>query len=117
MVEPYGEHGVKIGPHNPPDVVFEVDHTTDVRRLGERDGGSPDDDPLLRSLRRESHAQGQMEGLATAVLQIFRSRGMEVSEGFPGNAPEFAKTPQAALIQAALTCADEGDFRKLIQDR
>lgn len=201
VVEPYGEHGVKIGPHNPPDVVFEVDHTTDVRRgklriyeafgvpevwvetpdfvapsrprglkagltiyllqgrayqpapesraflgwraedihralteparsghtsavletigrrLGERDGGSPDDDPLLRSLRRESHAQGRVEGLAAAVLQIFRSRGLEVSEGFPGNAPEFAETPQAAVIQAALTCADEGDFRKLIQDR
>ena len=230
-VEPYGEHGVKIGPGNSPDVVLEVDHTTDVRRgklriyeafgvpevwvetpnrsapsrpkglkagltiyllhgqsyqpapesraflgwraedihraltepsrsaqtsaileavgrrLGERDGGTPDDDPLLRSLRSESLAQGwaggkaegqakgrmeglaegrteglaegraegRTEGLAAAVLQIFRSRGIEVSEGFPSNAPEFAKTPQAAIIQAALTCANEGEFRKLIQ--
>ena len=222
-VEPYGEHGVLIGPRNPPDVVLEVDHTTDVRRgklrlyeafgvpevwvetpdrpapsrpaalkagltiyllqgrayqpvpespaflgwraedihralteparsahtsavletlgrrLGERDGGTPDDDPLLRSLRRETlvqgwaggkaegrakgllegreegRAEGRAEGLAVAVLQILRSRGIEVSEGFPSNAPEFAQAPEAAVVQAALACADEGDFRTRLQ--
>ena len=216
VVEPYGEHGVLIGPRNPPDVVLEVDHTTDVRRgklrlyeafgvpevwvetpdrlarsrpkslkagltiyllqgrayqpapesraflgwraedihralteparsgytsailetvgrrLGERDGGAPDDDPLLRSLRRETLAQGwadgkaegrakgrmegRTEGLAAAVLQILHSRGIAVSEGFPGNVPEFAEATEA-VVQAALACANEEDFRTRLQDR
>ena len=67
--------------------------------LGARDGTGPDDDPLLRSQRRqgferghaegrmegraEGRVQGQMEGRAEAraqmVLEILRSRGIEVS--------------------------------------
>ena len=36
VVEPYGKHGVLIGPRNRPDVVLEVDHTYEVRELAER---------------------------------------------------------------------------------
>ena len=102
------------------------------RRLGERDGGAPDDDPLLRSLRRDTLAQGwadgkaegrakgrmegRTEGLAAAVLQILHSRGIAVSEGFPGNVPEFAEATEA-VVQAALACANEEDFRTRLQDR
>lgn len=39
------------------------------RKLGARDGTGPDDDPLIRSLRRESRERGFAEGRAQGVQQ------------------------------------------------
>ena len=58
---------------------------------GAREGTGPDDDPLLRSQRRqgfehghaEGHAAGRAEARAQMVRQILRSRGIEVSARFP----------------------------------
>ena len=98
--------------------------------LGARDGTGPDDDPLLRSQRRqgferghaegrmegraEGRVQGQMEGRAEAraqmVREILRSRGIEVSARFSAAAEAFAAASEEALLAAALGCADEADF-------
>ena len=86
--------------------------------LGAREGTGPDDDPLLRSQRRagfeRGRAQGREEGRAEAraamVRQILRSRGIEVSEGFPAGAAAFAAASEDALLLAAFACADQAEF-------
>ena len=86
------------------------------RRLGVREGTGPDDDSLLRSLRGQSRAQGLAEGLANGraemVRQLLRSRGIEVSEGFPAEVSAFAALPESALVAAALACDSEQDFNE-----
>ena len=74
--------------------------------LGAREGTGPDDDPLLRSQRRAGFERGR----AAMVRQILRSRGIEVSEGFPAGAAAFAAASEAALLSAALACTDQADF-------
>ena len=74
--------------------------------LGAREGTGPDDDPLLRSQRR----QGFERGRAEMVRQILRSRGIEVSEEFPGDATALAAATEAALLTAAFACTDQTDF-------
>ena len=106
--------------------------------LGAREGTGPDDDPLLRSQRRQGfehghaegraaghaagHAEGQAEGHAAGhaagraearaqmVRQILRSRGIEVSTRFPTATEAFAAASEEALLAAALGCADEAEF-------
>ncbi|MCY4374748.1 MAG: Uma2 family endonuclease [Spirochaetaceae bacterium] len=86
--------------------------------LGAREGTGPDDDPLLRSQRRagfeRGRAQGREEGRAEAraamVRRILRSRGIEVSEGFPAGAAAFAAASEDALLSAAFACADQAEF-------
>ena len=78
--------------------------------LGAREGTGPDDDPLLRSQRRQEFERGLAEGHARMVRQILRSRGIAVSAGFAADAEAFAAASEAALLAAALGCADEADF-------
>ena len=89
------------------------------RTLGARDGTGPDDDPLLRSLRDESreegHTTGMAEGRAKTIRQILLSRGLEVSAGFPADAPGFAESPEAEAVAAALACDSERDFHTRIR--
>ena len=84
------------------------------RRLGTREGTGPDNDALLRSLRDQSRArglaEGRAEGRAEMVRQMLLSRGIEVSEGFPADVPEFAGLSEAAIVAAALACDSERDF-------
>ena len=105
--------------------------------LGAREGTGPDDDPMLRSLRRQSRAEGKivgkvigkMEGMAegerkgrtegraegrAATLakmahRLLRSRGLEVSEGFLTD-PVFAASSVDAVFEAASACKDEAEF-------
>ena len=89
--------------------------------LGAREGTGPDDDPLLRSQRRQEFERGRAEGLiagvrkarAEEVRQILVSRGIEVSAGFLADAA-FAAVPEDVLISAALACEDEAAFRTAI---
>ena len=83
------------------------------RALGAREGTGPDDDPLLRSLRDQSRAEGRA-GMVRAMLA---SRGIDVSEGFPANVPAFAASPVAVVVASALHCESEQDFRKRIRER
>ena len=92
------------------------------RALGARDGAGPDDHYFLRSFRDEGRAegreQGRVEGLAESrgklVRQMLVSRGIAVSEGFPAGVPGFAEAPEDVLVQAALACDGEQDFRARI---
>ena len=80
------------------------------RTLGARDGTGPDDDPLLRDLRDESREEGREEGRARTIRRILLSRGIEVSAGFPADAPGFAESPEDEAVDAALACDSERDF-------
>ena len=93
--------------------------------LGAREGTGPDDDPLFRSLRRQSRAEGLAEGerkgrtegerkgradtLAKMARRMLLSRGVEVSEGFLAD-PAFAASSEDAVFDAALTCTNEAEF-------
>ena len=97
-----------------------------ARMLGAASGTGPDDDPLLRTVRRESradgHSQGHAEGRAEgrndgrletrrdAVLQVLQSRGVPASAALPRHLAEFKSIPTAALVRAALQCRDEDDL-------
>jgi len=76
------------------------------RRLGAQEGTGPDNDSLLRSLRDQSRAEGR----AQMLRQMLLSRGIEVSQGFPADAPAFAGASEAAIVAAALACDSERDF-------
>ena len=86
--------------------------------LGAREGTGPDDDPLLRSQRRqeferglaEGRVEGRVEARARMVRQILRSRGIAVSAGFAAAAEAFTAASEEALLAAAFGCADEADF-------
>ena len=94
--------------------------------LGAREGTGPDDDPLLRSQRRQGFEQGHAEGRAAGhaagraegraetraqmVRQILQSRGIEVSARFSTATEAFAAASEEALLAAALGCADEAGF-------
>ena len=86
--------------------------------LSAREGTGPDDDPLLRSQRRQGfeqgHAEGRAEGRAEAraqmVRQMLRSRGIEVSARFDTASEAFAAASEEALLAAALGCGDEAEF-------
>ena len=86
--------------------------------LGAREGTGPDDDPLLRSQRRQGYERGRAEGRAEGradartrmVRQILRSRGVAVSARFSAATEALAAAPEEALLAAALGCADEAEF-------
>ena len=88
--------------------------------MGAREGTSPEDDPLMRSvsLRSESrgHAKGHAQGRMEAVVATLRARGIEVSPDFAGEQDPFAEHPIERLMAAALACTDEADFRRRVRE-
>ena len=84
--------------------------------LGEREGTGPDDDPLLGSQRRRSHAEGRTEARAALARALLAARGIEVSDGFPG-VPGFAELPDRVIAEAASACVSEADFLKRLRSR
>ena len=107
------------------------------RALGAREGTGPDDDPWLRSQRRESfergrfrgraegraegHAEGRVQGRKAARVgmarRILLSRGIEVSDDFPAGVPAFTDSSEDAIVTAALACESEADFEARLQRR
>ena len=100
------------------------------RLLGTRDGTGPDDDPMLRSLRAETRAQGWAEVRAEAraksiakgkaeggtesrarmVREVLLARGIELSEEFLADPSALAELPESAIVAAALACDTEREF-------
>ena len=96
------------------------------RALGAREGTGPEDDPLLRSQRREGREEGLREGLAKGraegraeglakgrlgtIRRILRSRGIAVSDGFDAVMSDLAERTDETLVDAALACESEADF-------
>ena len=95
------------------------------RALGAAEGTGPDDDPLLRTERRESQAagraaghaegraEGRMETQCAVVLQVLTTRGLAVSAVLPRHLLELEGISTAALVQATMECRDEADFLRL----
>ena len=87
------------------------------RTLGAAEGTGPDDDPLLRRWRKESHDAGWDGGRATGhaeahranALKILEARGIPVSASLSERLAEIATDPER-LVDAALVCRDEEDF-------
>ena len=78
--------------------------------LGEREGTGPQDDPLLRSQRRQAAAQAVGEARQRLVRQLLVARGLAVGEGFPMAVPGFGAATLEQLANAAARCEDEADF-------
>ena len=95
--------------------------------LGAREGTGPDDDPLLRSQRRQGYERGRSQGLAEGraegraearsgmVRRMLRSRGIEVSDGFPAGL--LAEYAEDAVVTAALSCESEADLLARLRER
>ena len=80
------------------------------RAMGARDGTSPADDPLTRSLNAKARAAERAE----AVRAVLRARGIPVSVDFAGDRERFAGLGLGVLMAAAQACTDEADFRRRI---
>ena len=107
--------------------------------MGEREGTTPEDDPLMRSHsaqvraegraegRREGHAEGHREGRAeghregvarghmNAVVQVLEARGIAVTLDAAEDRDLVAGVPGDALMAAALACTDAADFRRRLR--
>ena len=85
------------------------------RRMGTQTGTGPDDHPLMRSLREESREEGRAAGRrdshAKAVRQVLKRRGIAMSKTSPADVPNFANTSLEDLLDAAMACESEEDFR------
>ena len=83
------------------------------RILGEREGTGPDDDLLMRSLRRQALAESRARDLdqrAAMVQHLMATRGIEVAATFPRGTPHLADAELKDLVDAAMGCTDEADF-------
>ena len=99
------EAGMVIGEHDFPDVVVEVDHTTDVRRgkLGlYEEWGFPEVWVEVPERYAPSRPAGRLPGLAIHLLEGGRYRTSPASHAFPGWTAEEIHT---ALNEPALTAA------------
>ena len=81
------------------------------RRLGEREGTGPDDDPLLRHQRGE----GRAEGIGRMVRVLLRQRGIRAPADFPAGLDRRHRDALGAAsgerILAAVSAADSlADF-------
>ena len=86
--------------------------------MGAREGTSPENDPLIRSMHRRAQSRGDAAGYARgrmeAVAAVFHARGIKLSRAFTEDQALFAAHPIEALMAVALACTDEGDFRNRI---
>ena len=99
------------------------------RALGVREGTGPEDDPLLRSQRREGREEGLQEGLAKGraeglakgrlgtIRRILRSRGIAISDGFDAVMSDLAERTDETLVDTALACESEADFLARLRPR
>ena len=85
--------------------------------FGKRAGTGPEDDPLLRSQRRQAResatreaAERELGRRARLVRHLLIVRGLAVSDGFPMNVPSFPAAAMEDLANAAARCRDEADF-------
>ena len=100
-------HGLVIGEHDLPDVVVEVDHTTDVRRgkLGLYEAwGFPEIWVDVPDQTSPSRPAGRAPGLTIHLLDGDRYRTADVSRAFPGwTAAEIHAAMNEPLPSAATT--------------
>ena len=97
--------------------------------MGAREGTTPEDDPLTRSMSRRAAAQGHAEGRrqghaeglaaarAEAVMAALRARGVDgPADVVADDVARHADLPLDALVAAAVTCTDLSDFRRRLRE-
>ena len=84
-----------------------------ARVMGTREGTRPEDDPITRSLNATARDEGRME----TVLAVLRARGIHPGANLAAEPERFAGLGLDTLIDAALACTDEADFRRRIGER
>ena len=80
--------------------------------MGGREGTSPEDDPIMRSVSRQAEAKGR----AGAVLATLRLRDIDVPADL---AEAVRRTPDLgldAVLAAALACTGADDFRRRLRE-
>ena len=85
--------------------------------LGERLGTGPDDDPFLGAQRRESRAEGQLEGARKVfeVVQLLGARDIAVTQALIDAREVIVEAPLPVVQRAALACTDADDFLRRIK--
>ena len=81
--------------------------------MGAREGTTPEDDPLMRSLSARARAKGRMEVVA-AVLRI---RGIEAALDSAEVRALFGAVSDDALMAAAVACTSDADFLRRIREQ
>ena len=96
-----------------------------ARAMGAREGTRPEDDPFTRSLsaqareegRDEGREEGRSEERAASVRAVLRARGIEAALDAAEDRDLFRALSGEALIEAALACTGEADFRRRVRER
>ena len=84
--------------------------------MGAREGTTPDDDPLMRSMSTKLRAQGQALGRMELVAVALGAKGIEVASDFAQYRTLLAGLPIERLKEAVLACTSEADFRRRIRE-
>ena len=82
-----------------------------ARAMGAREGTGPEDDPISRTIARHAEARGRQE----AALAVLRARGIEMSPRLAEDRALLGGVPVDALMEAAVACRDEADFRRRVR--
>ena len=83
--------------------------------MGAREGTEPEDDPLTRSISLKAEARGRSEMLAANVLTVLKARGIEVASDLMEYRELFGASSSETVVEAALVCTDEADFRRRVR--
>ena len=81
------------------------------RRFAAQTGTGPDNHLVARALRQQGRMDGQAEMVRRMVRRIVERRGIALSPTFPTDIPQFADCSLDDLLEAAMACDDEQDFR------
>ena len=85
--------------------------------MGVREGTTPQHDPLTRSISLEAEARGRSEMLVANVLTVLKARGIAVASDLTEYRELFGAPSSETLVEAALACTDEADFRRRIREQ
>ena len=105
--------------------------------MGEREGTTPQHDPLMASEsaraqarghaqghregraqgHREGHVEGHAEGHMDAVADTLASREIKLTLDMTKHRELCSAIPGAVVVAAALACTDEADFRRRIHEQ
>ena len=85
--------------------------------MGAREGTKPEHDPLSRSISLKAEARGRSEMLAANVLTVLKARGIEVASDLTGYREFFGPLSSETLVEAAVACTDEADFRRRLREQ
>lgn len=85
------------------------------RVLGKRDGTTPEDDPLTRSLQARGEARSAAKASADAVAAALRARGIAVPADVAADPDLLCACSVDIAMAVALTCSDAADFRRRIR--